>query len=85
MMSFVAHPTPRSRDRLFNQCFLDMNRVGEQAGPRSIRPLPLRTAEAASADLGWPLHVIDDCRDDPAVEQPEAFLAALHVALAESA
>lgn len=133
MMSFVAHPTPRSRDRLFNKCFLDMNRVGGQAGdqwdpllhyaldrartpsvqaalrrlvPRLAVPriprddlkqitvrtslihgrsdlqVPLRVAEAASADLGWPLHVIDDCRDDPAVEQPEAFLAALHVAVA---
>jgi pimeloyl-ACP methyl ester carboxylesterase len=37
----------------------------------------LRIAEAASARYGWPLRVIDDARDDPALEQPEAFLEAL--------
>jgi pimeloyl-ACP methyl ester carboxylesterase len=37
----------------------------------------LDVAKAASARYGWPLHVIDDARDDPAVEQPAAFLAAL--------
>ncbi|HUP31826.1 MAG TPA: alpha/beta fold hydrolase [Gaiellaceae bacterium] len=42
----------------------------------------LRVAEAASARHGWPLHVIEDAADDPAVEQPEAFLDALEVALA---
>ena len=41
----------------------------------------LSVAEEASAAYGWPLHVIEDCADDPAVEQPEAFLRALHVAL----
>ena len=39
--------------------------------------VPLRVAEEASARHGWPLKVIDGARDDPAVEQPEAFLAAL--------
>lgn len=43
--------------------------------------MPLRVAEAASARYGWPLHVIDGARDDPAIEQPEAFLAALRTAL----
>ena len=135
MMGFLARPTPRSRDRLFNQCFLDIDRVGEQAGgqwepllayaldrartpsvqatlrrlmPRlGMPPIPfgdlesiavpttlihgrydlqvrLRTAEEASARYGWPLHVIEDCRDDPAVEQPEAFLDALRTALGAS-
>jgi pimeloyl-ACP methyl ester carboxylesterase len=42
----------------------------------------LRVAEAASARFGWPLHVIEDAADDPAVEQPEAFLDALEAALA---
>jgi pimeloyl-ACP methyl ester carboxylesterase len=42
----------------------------------------LRTAQTASARHGWPLHVIDDAGDDPAVEQPDAFLRALHAALA---
>jgi pimeloyl-ACP methyl ester carboxylesterase len=37
----------------------------------------LSVAEAASARHGWPLHVIENARDDPAIEQPEAFLEAL--------
>jgi pimeloyl-ACP methyl ester carboxylesterase len=43
----------------------------------------LKVAEAASARYGWPLHVIEDARDDPAIEQPEAFLGALRTALDE--
>ena len=42
---------------------------------------PLRVAEAASARYGWPLHVVDDCGDDPFVERPDAALAALGRAL----
>lgn len=42
---------------------------------------PLETAEAASARLGWPLTVIEDCADDPPVEQPEALAEALRTAL----
>jgi pimeloyl-ACP methyl ester carboxylesterase len=41
----------------------------------------LPVAEVASARLGWPLHVIEAAGDDPALEQPEAFLRALHAAL----
>jgi pimeloyl-ACP methyl ester carboxylesterase len=41
----------------------------------------LSVAEAASAGYGWPLHVIENARDDPAIEQPEAFLEALRTAL----
>jgi FAD/FMN-containing dehydrogenase/pimeloyl-ACP methyl ester carboxylesterase len=37
---------------------------------------PLAVAESASERYDWPLHVIDDCADDPPVEQPEAFVAA---------
>ena len=37
----------------------------------------VRVAEAASARYGWPLHIIDECADDPVLEQPERFLAAL--------
>lgn len=131
MIGFLAHPTERSRDRMFNQCFLDFDRVGEQAGEQwdllrgyaldrartsSVKtalrrliqrlgsPIPsddiarikapttlihgredlqvrLRIAEAASERYGWPLHVIEDCRDDPAVEQPEAFLRAFRTAI----
>ena len=42
---------------------------------------PLSVAEAASTRYGWPLRVIEDCADDPPVEQPEAFLRALRAAL----
>ncbi|MFC8274131.1 alpha/beta fold hydrolase [Streptomyces sp. NPDC057271] len=135
MMGFVARPTPKSRDRLFQHCFLDMDRAVERTGeqweplldyaldrartpsvqaamrgiiPRvGVPPIPsgdlarigvptdlihgrhalqvrLRTAEAASARYGWPLHVIEDCRDDPATEQPEAFLDALRTAIGTS-
>jgi pimeloyl-ACP methyl ester carboxylesterase len=38
-------------------------------------------AESASVRYGWPLHVIDDCGDDPPFEQPEAFLQALRAAV----
>jgi len=40
----------------------------------------LRIAEAASARYGWPLHVIEEAGDDPPLEQPAAFLRALHQA-----
>lgn len=49
---------------------------------RNDRQVRLRVAESASGRFGWPLHVIGDCADDPAVEQPAAFLDALHTALA---
>jgi pimeloyl-ACP methyl ester carboxylesterase len=44
----------------------------------------LKVAEAASVRHGWPLHVIENARDDPAIEQPEAFLEALRTALESS-
>ena len=58
---------------------------GSRSPPRLIwgrhdLATPLEVAEAASARHGWPLHVIEDCADDPPVEQPEAFLAALRTA-----
>jgi pimeloyl-ACP methyl ester carboxylesterase len=43
--------------------------------------IPLAVAEAASERYGWPLHIIEDCADDPPVEQPDAFLKALDRAL----
>jgi len=45
----------------------------------------LDVAEAASARYGWPLFVIENARDDPAIEQPQAFLRALHAALGKEA
>lgn len=41
----------------------------------------LHTAQTASARHDWPLHVIDEAGDDPAVEQPFAFLRALYAAV----
>jgi pimeloyl-ACP methyl ester carboxylesterase len=46
---------------------------------------PLAVAEAASSRYGWPLQVIENAADDPAIEQPDAFLAALRAALASAA
>lgn len=37
----------------------------------------LSVAEAASARYGWPLHVIEDSGDDPALEEPERFVEVL--------
>ncbi len=51
---------------------------------RHDRALRLRIAERASAQFGWPLHVIDDAADDPARDQPEAFLRALRSVLRET-
>jgi pimeloyl-ACP methyl ester carboxylesterase len=42
----------------------------------------VRIAQAASARYQWPLHVIEDCADDPARDHPEAFLRALRTAIA---
>ena len=42
---------------------------------------PVEIAEAVGARYGWPLHVIEDAGDDPPLEQPAAFLAALHAAI----
>jgi pimeloyl-ACP methyl ester carboxylesterase len=52
---------------------------------RHDRQVRLGVARAASARHGWPLHVIEDAADDPAVEQPEAFLRGLHAALGPAA
>lgn len=48
---------------------------------RHDRALRLEIAEEASARYGWPLHVIDDARDDPKLERPGAFMEALRSAL----
>lgn len=51
---------------------------------RHDRANRLRVAQNASERYGWPLHVIEDAGDDPAFEQPEAFLKALQSVLDES-
>jgi pimeloyl-ACP methyl ester carboxylesterase len=48
---------------------------------RHDRATPLSVAAEASAQFGWPLHVIEDCNDDPPVEQPEALLRTLRMAV----
>ena len=50
---------------------------------RHDRMTPLRLAQGASTRLGWPLYVIDDAGHVPFVEQPDAFLRALHTALGD--
>ncbi len=49
---------------------------------RHDRQVRLAVAEAAHDRFGWPLHVIEGAADDPAAEQPGAFVAALRNALA---
>ena len=51
---------------------------------RHDRALRLPIAERASERHGWPLHVIDRAADDPARDQPEAFLRALRIELERS-
>jgi pimeloyl-ACP methyl ester carboxylesterase len=48
---------------------------------RHDRANRLRIAQDASARYGWPLHVIENCADDPPRDQPRAFVEALRVAL----
>jgi pimeloyl-ACP methyl ester carboxylesterase len=48
---------------------------------RQDRANRLRIAQDASARYGWPLHVIENCADDPPRDQPLAFLEALRLAL----
>ncbi len=49
---------------------------------RHDRATPLSVAQTASANYGWPLHIIDDANDDPPIEQPEALLRVLRSVLA---
>jgi pimeloyl-ACP methyl ester carboxylesterase len=48
---------------------------------RHDRATPLSMAQEAAKRFPWNLRVIDNAADDPALEQPEAFLGALHKAL----
>jgi pimeloyl-ACP methyl ester carboxylesterase len=136
LQRYTTEPTEGSRDALFLQCFVDVDRVrsrmGDVWGPLGAHVLEraqspaaraaldvlvpafalaaipdadlahitvpttlvwgrddlmvrLAVAQAASDRQGWPLHVIDGAGDDPAMEQPEAFLRALDAALTGSA
>lgn len=44
---------------------------------RHDRATPLGVAQRASDRYSWPLHIIENAGDDPPMEQPQAFLAAL--------
>lgn len=48
---------------------------------REDRAARLRVAIDAHHRYGWPLHTIDDARDDPKLERPDAFLEALRAVL----
>ena len=48
---------------------------------RRDRMVPLRVGEAASSEHGWPLHVVGDVGHVPHIERPDAFLAAVGLAL----
>lgn len=50
---------------------------------REDRANRLRVAEEASERFGWPLHVVDECADDPPRDRPGEFLAALRSALGQ--
>ena len=43
----------------------------------------LKVAIRASENYGWPLHIIEDTRDDPKLERPDAFVDALQSSVAE--
>lgn len=51
---------------------------------RHDRATPLAVAEAANERYGWPLHIIEDCADDPPIETPAEFLDALDEVLSRS-
>jgi pimeloyl-ACP methyl ester carboxylesterase len=48
---------------------------------RHDRVMPLKYAERATAEFGWPLHVIEDAGHIPMAEQPAEFGAALRAVL----
>jgi pimeloyl-ACP methyl ester carboxylesterase len=50
---------------------------------RNDRVMRFRIAEEASARFGWPLYPLDDCGHVSSVERPQAFVEALHAAIAE--
>ena len=51
---------------------------------RLDRMTPLRIGELASSTFGWPLHVVEAAGHVPHIEQPEAFVGALQVAIRDS-
>lgn len=83
----VLQPVQRSLMEQFGMPAIPPTDLAEIAVPTALiwgrhdLATKLQVAEAASARYGWSLHVIDDCADDPPLEQPETFLDALRIAL----
>jgi pimeloyl-ACP methyl ester carboxylesterase len=50
---------------------------------RHDRANKLKIAKKASRRFGWPLHVIEEARDDPKLERPEEFVDALYNGLSK--
>jgi pimeloyl-ACP methyl ester carboxylesterase len=48
---------------------------------RNDANLPLEVGRRASERYGWPLEVIENAGNEPAIEQPDAFLRALRAAM----
>lgn len=48
---------------------------------RQDAAISVEVGERAAQQYGWPLHVIDLAGDDPALDRPREFVAALHTAL----
>jgi pimeloyl-ACP methyl ester carboxylesterase len=85
-LELARSPSTKAASRMFRK--LGMPRIPPEdlariAAPTTLiwgrhdRALRLTIAEAASARYGWPLHVIENCADDPPRDQPEAFLRAM--------
>lgn len=81
MLAFLTRPTDRTYTRFMRQCSFDLDGLRHELG-RHDRANRLRIAQDASARYGWPLHVIENCADDPPPrDQPLAFLKALRIAI----
>lgn len=45
----------------------------------------LKIAVDASKKYNWPLHIIEDARDDPKLEKPDVFVQIIETSVADSA
>jgi hypothetical protein len=54
-----------------------------EAGDGPLMILRHGQGSSGRSGCGWPLHVIEDARDDPAAEQPQALVAALRIAVTD--
>ena len=89
-LGLARSPQAKAAGRLFRQVGIpripdeDLARIDVPTcliWGREDRALRLPIAEQASERHGWPLHVIDGSADDPARDQPAAFLRALRTAI----